>query len=151
RCTDAETQQSYQLRARCVINATGVWADNMRKMLPSVQNDTAFQPLTRPSQGVHVVVDHDFLGADQAMLVPKTQDDRVLFAVPWLGKVILGTTDTKRSDTPLEPRAFKHEVDLILNEASRYLARAPSYDDLRIVWVWLRPFVLPSQNTISDQ
>ncbi|HLR29975.1 MAG TPA: glycerol-3-phosphate dehydrogenase/oxidase [Paenalcaligenes sp.] len=149
RCTDAETQQSYQLRARCVINATGVWADNMRKMLPSVQSNAAFQPLTRPSQGVHVVVDHDFLGADQAMLVPKTQDDRVLFAVPWLGKVILGTTDTKRSDTPLEPQAFKHEVDLILNEASKYLAQAPTYDDIRSIWVGLRPLVQPQQSTAA--
>lgn len=147
RCTDAETQQSYQLRARCVINATGVWGDNMRKMLPSVQASGArFRPLIKPSQGVHVVVDHEFLGADQAMLVPKTSDGRVLFAVPWLGKVILGTTDTEREDTPLEPHAYKHEVDLILSEAARYLAKAPTYQDIRSVWVGLRPLVQAQQS-----
>src|SRR5690625_1437984 len=147
RCTDAETQQSYQIRGRCVINATGVWGDNMRKMLPSIQaRGPKFQPLTTPSQGVHVVVDSEFLGADQAMLVPKTRDGRVLFAVPWLGKVILGTTDTKREDTPLEPRAVKHEVDLILEEAGRYLAKAPTYQDIRSVWVGLRPLVQPQQS-----
>src|SRR5690625_4330582 len=145
-CTDAETQQSYQLRARCVINANGVWVDNLRKLLPSVRDQGQPTQLIQPSQGVHVVVDRHFLGADQAMLIPKTQDGRVLFAVPWLGKVILGTTDTKRTDTPLEPRAFKHEVDLILNEASRYLTRTPSYDDIRSVWVGLRPLVQPQKN-----
>lgn len=144
-CTDAETQQSYQLRARCVINATGVWVDNLRKLLPSVRDQGQPTQLIQPSQGVHVVVDRHFLGADQAMLIPKTQDGRVLFAVPWLGKVILGTTDTKRSDTPLEPRAYEHELDLILSESAQYLAQAPTRADIRSMWVGLRPLVQPQQ------
>lgn len=142
-CIDAETQQSYELRARCVVNATGVWVDNLRKLLPSARGAKTFEPLVATSQGVHIVVDREFLGADQAMLIPKTRDGRVLFAVPWLGKVILGTTDTKRQDMPLEPRAYQHEIDLILSEASRYLAKTPTMADVRSVWVGLRPLVLP--------
>lgn len=150
RCTDAETQRDYELRARCVVNATGVWVDNLRKLLPSARSASSFQPLVATSQGVHVVVDRDFLGADQAMLIPKTRDGRVLFAVPWLGKVILGTTDTKRQDMPVEPMAYQHEVNLILSEASRYLAKAPARADIRSIWAGLRPLVLP-QGTKDTQ
>jgi glycerol-3-phosphate dehydrogenase len=79
-------------------------------------------------------------------MVPKTADGRVLFAVPWLGKVILGTTDTPRNDLAREPQAFKHEVDFILNESARYLRRAPTRSDVKSIWVGLRPLVKPQDN-----
>ena len=102
--------------------------------------------MVAPSQGVHLVVDADFLGSDTALMVPKTADGRVLFAVPWLGKVILGTTDTPRHDLVREPLPFKAEVDFILEEAGRYLRRAPTRADVRSIWVGLRPLVKPQDD-----
>jgi glycerol-3-phosphate dehydrogenase len=87
------------------------------------------------------VVEREFLGGDVALMVPKTADGRVLFAVPWLGKVILGTTDTPRHDLAREPRPFKAEVDFILGESARYLKRPPKRSDVKSVWVGLRPLV----------
>jgi glycerol-3-phosphate dehydrogenase len=104
------------------------------------------QPLVAPSQGVHLVVDAEFLPGRQALIVPRTADGRVLFAVPWLGKVILGTTDTPRQDLPREPQAQAQEVDLILSEVGRYLARVPTRQDVRSQWVGLRPLVRPTQD-----
>ncbi|MDH4096578.1 MAG: glycerol-3-phosphate dehydrogenase/oxidase [Betaproteobacteria bacterium] len=135
---DRETGTRHALRARCVINATGVWVDGVRGM-----DRPGCSALVAPSQGVHLVVERDFFPGDHAMLVPKTRDGRVLFAVPWLGKVILGTTDTPRSDLAAEPEPFREEVDFILGEAGRYLARAPARADIRSVWVGLRPLVRP--------
>jgi glycerol-3-phosphate dehydrogenase len=99
------------------------------------------RPIVAPSQGVHVVVDREFLPGRHALMVPKTADGRVLFGVPWLGKVILGTTDTPRADLPREPRPFREELDFILGEARRYLVRAPHPEDIRSLWVGLRPLV----------
>jgi glycerol-3-phosphate dehydrogenase len=83
-------------------------------------------------------------------MVPKTADGRVLFGVPWLGKVILGTTDTPRRDLPREPRPFGDEVEFILREASRYLARPPKREDVRSCWVGLRPLVKPQGDDGED-
>jgi glycerol-3-phosphate dehydrogenase len=102
--------------------------------------------MVAPSQGVHLVVDREFLNGDHALLVPSTADGRVLFAVPWLGKVILGTTDTPRHDLPREPLPFESEIEFILQESARYLQRAPSRADVRSVWVGLRPLVKPQDD-----
>ena len=145
-CEDTETGQAYTLRARCVINAAGVWVDALRQIDGDANADDGrhpTRPMVAPSQGVHVVVDRKFLGSDHALMVPKTSDGRVLFAVPWLGKVILGTTDTPRHDLPREPDAFKDEVDFILREAARYLRPAPTRADIKSLWVGLRPLVKP--------
>ena len=138
------SDRSVSVRARCVINATGVWVDGLRE-----GGRGAHQPLVRPSQGVHVVVDRDFLGGDHALLVPRTRDGRVLFAVPWLGKLILGTTDTPRRDLPREPEPFEDELRFILDEASRVLARPVQSSDIRSMWVGLRPLVAPQDNQAS--
>ena len=135
---DRESGARYRLQARCVINATGVWVDAVRRMDGAVKGD-----LVAPSQGVHLVVDRSFLPGGRAVLVPKTRDGRVMFAVPWLGATILGTTDTPRHDLAAEPEPFREEVEFILSEASRYLARAPRPADVRSVWVGLRPLVRP--------
>ncbi len=141
-CTDQETGRPFDVRAKCVINATGVWVDALREM-DGAANALAVKPMVAPSQGVHLVVDRAFLNSDHALLIPKTSDGRVLFAVPWLGKVILGTTDTPRHDLPREPQAFEAEVAFILQESARYLQRAPKREDVRSVWVGLRPLVKP--------
>ena len=103
-----------------------------------------------PSQGVHRVVDRAFLPGERALLVPATADGRVLFAVPWLGRTLLGTTDTPREDLAAEPEPFADEVAFVLREAGRYLARAPTRADVRSAWVGLRPLVRPSGESAAD-
>jgi glycerol-3-phosphate dehydrogenase len=135
---DEETGRRFALRSRCVVNATGVWVDTIRGM------DRGSGPgLVTLSQGVHLVVGPEFLGASHAVLVPKTADGRVLFAVPWLGRTLLGTTDTPCPRPEPEPQALRQEVDLILGESARYLTRPPTRADVTSVWVGLRPLVQP--------
>jgi len=125
------------LRARCVVNATGVWVDALRPRQGTGPTPPA--RLVSPSQGVHLVVDRSFLSGGHALLVPRTRDGRVLFVVPWLGQLILGTTDTPRTDLPREPRALDEERQFILREASAVLAREVRLSDVRSEWVGLRP------------
>jgi len=127
----------HSARARCVVNATGVWVDALREAAGTPSH------MVRPSQGVHAVVDRDFLGGEHALLVPRTRDGRVLFAVPWLGKLVLGTTDTPSPSLAREPTPFEHELAFILDESSRVLSRPVRRADLRSVWVGLRPLVAP--------
>ena len=140
---EAGADRRIEVAARCVINAAGVWVDAVRDM-DREPGTPPRPPMVAPSQGVHLVVDRAFLPGTHALMVPKTSDGRVLFAVPWLGKTILGTTDTPRDDLAAEPAPFTAEVDFILGEAGRYLARAPTRADVRSVWVGLRPLVKPS-------
>jgi len=142
---DRENGQRHVLQSRCVINATGVWVDAIRRM-----DRTAGRDMVAPSQGVHIVVDREFLPGEHAILVPKTEDGRVLFAVPWLGKIILGTTDTPCADLPMEPEPQLEEIDFILGEAARYLAKAPSRADVRSLWVGLRPLVRPPDTETGE-
>ena len=145
RVRDTETARAVEVRAACVVNATGVWVDTLRRQ-DGEATGRASKPIVAPSQGVHLVVDREFLPGDHALMVPKTADGRVLFAVPWQGKVILGTTDTPRQDLAREPEPFADEVAFILQESARYLRRAPTRADVRSVWVGLRPLVKPSQD-----
>jgi glycerol-3-phosphate dehydrogenase len=143
---DSLSGATFRVRAHCVVNATGVWVDALREMdstAHSAGGGKAIKPMVAPSQGVHIVVDRAFLDSDTALMVPKTSDGRVLFAVPWLGKVILGTTDTPRNDLAREPLPFAEEVEFILKESARYLKRAPTRKDIKSIWVGLRPLVKP--------
>ncbi len=145
-CQDTETGRLFQVNAQCVINATGVWVDDIRQMDAGPAQNEKVKPMVAPSQGVHLVVDRHFLNSHAAMMVPKTQDGRVLFAVPWLGHLVLGTTDTPRADIVREPQAFDAEVDFILTESARYLKKAPTRSDVKSIWVGLRPLVKPVDN-----
>jgi len=140
-----EMDAPAEIQARCVVNATGVWADDLRSMDDALAGRTT-ESMVTPSQGVHLVVDRDFLPGENALLVPRTGDGRVLFAVPWLGKLILGTTDTPRAEIEEEPRPLAQETRFILGEAANYLARAPRPDDVRSAWVGLRPLVRPPRD-----
>jgi len=147
--SDGETGATYRIAARAVINATGVWVDRLRaRDGEAVGRSTT--PIVAPSQGVHLVVDRSFLPGDRALLVPATADGRVLFAVPWLGHTLLGTTDTPRADLAEEPRPFAEEIAFILGEAGRYLARAPKRADVTSAWVGLRPLVRPTGDAGAD-
>ena len=121
---DAESGERFTLSANCVVNATGVWVDAVRDM-DAEPGTPKRLPMVAPSQGVHLVVDRSFLPTDHALLISKTDDGRVIFAVPWLGKTVLGTTDTPRIDTAAEPSPFRDEVEFILREASKYLSKQP--------------------------
>lgn len=134
RASDVETGEEHVLRARVVLNATGIFVDALRH-----EDKPDAAPLVQPSQGVHVVLERQFLPGETALLIPKTTDGRVLFAVPWNGHVIVGTTDTPVKEALLEPRALEEEIELILTNAARYLARPPTRADVLSVYAGLRP------------
>jgi glycerol-3-phosphate dehydrogenase len=133
---DMESGQDYCVQARCVVNATGAFCDALRHM-----DDPAVPPMIAPSQGVHIVLDRKFLGGDTAIMVPRTRDARVMFAIPWHGHAVVGTTDTPITDVSLEPRPLSEEIDFILETASGYLAQQPSRDDVLSVFAGIRPLV----------
>ncbi len=133
---DIETGKEHSIKARVVINATGPFADHLRRM-----DDPEVSPLISPSQGIHLVFDKSFLPGNSAIMVPHTKDGRVMFAIPYLGATLVGTTDTPIVDVPLEPRAFPEEIDFILETAGMYLQKAPSRDDILSVFTGIRPLV----------
>lgn len=138
RATDLESGLRIDLRARAVINATGVFVDEVLRM-----DTPGAPPLVAPSQGVHVVLPAEFLRSEAAIMIPHTTDGRVLFAVPWHGRVVVGTTDTPVAAPSLEPRALDHEIAFILQTAARYLTRAPTRADVLSVFAGLRPLAAP--------
>lgn len=131
---DTEAGDEFELRARCTINATGAFADGVRRL-----DDPDSPALVAPSQGIHVVLDRSFLPGDHAIMVPRTSDGRVLFAIPWHGRTLVGTTDTPVPSAELEPRAFDEELEFVLGTASRYLARDPTRADVLSVFAGIRP------------
>jgi glycerol-3-phosphate dehydrogenase len=133
---DVETGRQHDVRARCVINATGAFCDAVRQL-----DDPRAAPMIAPSQGVHVVLDRSFLPGDSAIMVPRTGDGRVMFAIPWHGRALVGTTDTPIDRVELEPRALPQEIDFILETAARYLTHNPSRDDVLSVFTGIRPLV----------
>jgi glycerol-3-phosphate dehydrogenase len=136
RARDVESGDEVELRARVVINATGVWTDTVRRM-----DDEDVKPMIIPSQGVHITLDRKFLPGDTAIMVPKTDDGRVLFAIPWHDVILVGTTDTPVDETPLEPRPFEEELAFLLEHAGRYLTGDPTADDVLSTFAGLRPLV----------
>jgi len=133
---DAETGQEFAAKARVVVNATGPFTDALRRMA-----DATVQPMIAPSQGIHLVFDGTFLPGDSAIMVPHTSDGRVLFAIPWHGHTVVGTTDTPVAEPALEPVAMQQEVEFILQTASLYLARKPTRADVLSVFAGIRPLV----------
>ncbi|WP_317132449.1 glycerol-3-phosphate dehydrogenase/oxidase [Mucilaginibacter metallidurans] len=142
KATDTETGPGYQLKAKTVINATGVFVDEVLKM-----DTPEKKPMVRPSQGVHLVLDRSFLPADDALMIPKTEDGRVLFAVPWHEKLLIGTTDTPINSHSLEPVALDEEVEFILRTAGKYLTKAPTRADVLSVFAGLRPLAAPQDGS----
>ena len=133
---DAETGALHQVLARVVVNATGAFSDALRWL-----DEPEAPPLTMLSQGIHLVFDASFQPGPNAIMVPHTDDGRVLFLIPWHGRVLVGTTDTPVPSAELEPRAQPEEVDFVLRNAVRYLARDPGRSDVLSVFAGLRPLV----------
>ncbi|MFB2118942.1 FAD-dependent oxidoreductase [Parapedobacter sp. 2B3] len=139
--TDAETNMLFNVAAKAVINATGVFVDDI------LQLDVAqHQPLVKPSQGTHIVVDRSFLSNEEALMIPKTSDGRVLFGVPWHNHVLLGTTDTPIDAHSLEPRPLDTEIDFILKTTADYLTTPPQRKDVLSVFAGLRPLAAPKES-----
>ncbi|RPJ69665.1 MAG: glycerol-3-phosphate dehydrogenase/oxidase [Acidobacteria bacterium] len=133
---DVETGNEHEVSARCVINATGAFSDAVRRM-----DDAAAPPMIAASQGVHIVLPKRFLGGDTAVMVPRTRDARVMFAIPWHDHTVVGTTDTPITDITLEPRPLPEEIDFILETASGYLTENPARSDILSVFTGIRPLV----------
>jgi glycerol-3-phosphate dehydrogenase len=133
---DAETGAEREVHAKVVVNATGVFSDDLRRL-----DEPGCEPILAPSQGVHLVLDRSFQPGASAILVPHTDDGRVLFAVPWHDRVIVGTTDTPVDESAPEPRALPHEVEFLLTHAARYLTRDPAPGDVLACFAGLRPLV----------
>ncbi len=134
--TDVLSGETMDIKAKIVINATGVFAEELMKA------DNINAPLKiRPSQGVHLVLDRSFLNSENAIMVPNTSDGRVLFAVPWNDHVVVGTTDTEVSEISYEPKSTDEEINFILANAEIYMTRKPTRADVKSVYVGLRPLI----------
>ncbi len=136
RARDSETGEEFSIAARGVVNATGVYADAIRRL-----DDSEAGPMVTPSQGAHLVLGRSFLPGASAVMVPRTDDGRVLFAIPWHDRTIVGTTDTPVDSSPIEPRPLRQEVEFLLTHAGRYLRPGPSPSDVLSVYAGLRPLL----------
>jgi glycerol-3-phosphate dehydrogenase len=136
---DQETGTSYVVKARTVVNATGIFVDQVLQM-----DEPGKPPRVCVSQGIHLVLGKQFYPSHHALMIPETSDGRVLFAVPWYDKVILGTTDTPVAEASLEPRAMEKEIDFILNTAAGFLVQKPERSDVFSVFAGLRPLAAPT-------
>lgn len=136
RVRDAETGMTFELEAQSVINATGIETDFVRAM-----DNTAAAPMMQAAQGIHIVVDSSFLSNETAIMIPDTDDGRVLFGVPWLGKLLIGTTDTPRKEISPEPEPLDAEIDYLISHIARYLSKPITRKDVLSVFAGLRPLV----------
>ena len=143
---DSLAGEMFEANARVVINATGAFCDRVRQM-----SDRKAKKLIALSQGIHLVFDKKFLPGDNALMIPKTSDGRVLFVIPWHNKALIGTTDTPIEKAGLEPRAFAEEIEFILETAKKHLAEPPRKEDVLSVFAGIRPLVKASnkKNTAS--
>ncbi len=135
---DLESDEELEIQSKVVINATGVFADEIIQMDEPEKKDMII-----PSQGIHLVLAKEFLPNNYAIMVPHTSDGRVMFAVPWHKHVVVGTTDTLMENKLLEPVALKSEVDFLLETAGQYLVKQPSRKDVLSVFAGLRPLAKP--------
>jgi glycerol-3-phosphate dehydrogenase len=133
---DTETGEQLTLAARVVVNATGIFTDEIRRMA-----DEEVTGMVAPSQGIHLVLDRSFLRGDTAIMVPHTSDGRVLFAIPWHEHTVVGTTDTPIDAASYEPLPYEQEIEFVLETASQYLSRPPKREDVLSVYVGIRPLV----------
>ena len=140
--TDSETGITYNIKGKTVINATGVFVDDLLQM-----DKPGKKPIVRPSQGVHLVLERSFMAGEDAIMIPKTDDGRVLFAVPWHDKLVVGTTDTPIDEHSLEPRALEEEIEFILRTAKKYFTKVPTRKDVLSVFAGLRPLAAPENGS----
>ena len=139
---DSETNMSYNLKAKVIINATGIFTDEILQM-----DNVGAKNIVRPSQGIHLVLDKSFLLGNDAIMIPKTDDGRVLFLVPWHDRVIVGTTDTLLNSYSLEPKALDEEVNFIISTVNKYLNKKVCKADVLSIYAGLRPLAATKDNS----
>jgi glycerol-3-phosphate dehydrogenase len=133
---DEESGDELRVGAEVVVNAAGPFCDAVRRLA-----EADVSSLIAPSQGIHLVFDGAYLPGESAIMVPHTSDGRVMFAIPWHGHTVVGTTDTALTEPSLEPRPLEEEIEFVLETAGRYLRRSVSRADVRSVFVGIRPLV----------
>ncbi|GIV98083.1 MAG: glycerol-3-phosphate dehydrogenase [Herpetosiphonaceae bacterium] len=133
---DVETDEEFTVTGRVVINATGVFVDDLRRL-----DDPQSAPMLAVSQGSHLVLDRSFLPGDSAMLIPRTEDGRVLFVIPWHNRALVGTTDIPLRSVSLEPHPMEDEIEFLLSHTARYLSKDPHPGDILSMFAGLRPLV----------
>jgi glycerol-3-phosphate dehydrogenase len=133
---EMESGEELRIGAKCIINATGPFVDRLRQL-----DDPSATRMVTPSQGIHLVFDKSFLPGDTAIMVPRTSDGRVMFAIPWHGHAMVGTTDTPISDVSLDPIPKEEEIEFILGTAGQYLVKAPRRADVLSMFAGIRPLV----------
>ncbi len=143
---DQITKETFEVKAKVVVNATGVFTNDILNM-----NNPKHGKFVVPSQGIHLVLDKSFLPSDSALMIPKTSDGRVLFAVPWHDKVVVGTTDVLVEEPEFEPAPLQQEVDFILQTACNYLTKKPTRKDVLSVFAGLRPLAAPKEEGKSTK
>ena len=143
---DVLNKEAFTIHGRVMINATGIFTDPIMNM-----DNESHTPIIQCSQGIHVVLDRSFLPGDTAIMVPHTEDGRVLFAVPWHGKVLVGTTDTPVEHASLEPKALAEEIDFILRHATKYLSKDPTIKDVKSVFAGLRPLIKAEEGVSTSK
>ncbi|WP_194774187.1 glycerol-3-phosphate dehydrogenase/oxidase [Pararhodonellum marinum] len=143
---DTVGKKTHVVQAKMVVNATGVFADKILQM-----DHPEAPKMIQPSQGIHLVMDRSFLGGEDALMIPKTSDGRVLFAVPWHNKLVVGTTDTLKEKAKLEPEALEKEIDFILETAKGYLSKVPTRADVLSVYAGLRPLAAPKEGSTKTK
>ena len=126
----------YNLRGKAFINATGVFTDAVMQMDEEQQAD-----MVSPSQGIHLVIDKKFFNSDHALMIPKTDDGRVLFAVPWHNEIVVGTTDTPIHKISEEPKALEEEIEFVMGHFNRYCNTSIQRKDVKSVYAGLRPLI----------
>ncbi len=140
--TDKIGGVQHEILSKVVINATGVFSDSVQQM-----DEPGKEITIKPSQGIHIVLDKEYLPGDAAIMVPHTDDGRVLFAVPWHNKIIVGTTDTIVSRINIEPQPLEEEISFLVRHIKRYLSKDPGYDDIKSVFAGLRPLIRSTKKT----
>jgi len=136
---DVESGEEFLAPGKVVINATGAFSDRLRQIA-----EPSATPLIAPSQGIHLVFGPEFLRGESAIMVPHTSDRRVLFAIPWHGHTLVGTTDTPVPSASLDPVPMEQEIEFILSTAGQYLQKAPTRADVLSVFAGIRPLVKAS-------
>ena len=137
--------KTYEIKCKAVINATGVFSDTVQQL-----DDPSRNVSITPSQGIHIVLDKEFLPGDAAIMIPHTDDGRVLFAVPWHNKIIVGTTDTLIKNISDEPVPLEEEIEFLVQHTARYLTKDPSRQDIRSIFAGLRPLVKNSAKKTAE-
>jgi glycerol-3-phosphate dehydrogenase len=143
---DVESGKIYRINGKIIINATGVFADDLIQT-----DDPNKKPMIKSSQGIHIVLDKSFMPGNDAIMIPKTDDGRVLFVLPWHGKVLIGTTDTPLNSHSLEPIALEEEIGFVLRTAGKYLTKAPVRKDVRSIFAGLRPLAAPQDGSAKTK